>query len=90
MSNSEIIYQNIITSQYFSGIISPDVKEYHKSIIDVFLNYKFGTTTVNLWDKLDFFYFFDTDNESLKYINWKNPNLPTASLGNDNFAISYN
>lgn len=90
MSTPQIIYNNILNSPYFSGDVSPDVQEYHKSIINVFLNYQSGSTTVNLWNKLDFFYFFDGDNESLKYINWKNPNLPTSSLGNDNYGISYN
>ena len=91
MSNqADIIYDNILNSNNFSGDVSPDVQEYHKSIINTFLNYQSGSTTVDLWDKLDFFYFFDTDNESLRYINWKNPNLPTASLGNDNFPSSYN
>ena len=90
MSTPQIIYRNILNSNNFSGSISPDTEEYHKSIISVFLNYRSGSTTINLWDKLDFFYFFDTDNESLRYINWKNPNLPTASFGNDNFPPSYN
>jgi len=90
MSTPQIIYRNILNSNNFSGSISPDTEEYHKSIINIFLNYKSGSTTVNLWDKLDFFYFFDTDNESLRYINWKNPNLVTASFGNDNFPPSYN
>jgi hypothetical protein len=90
MSTPQIIYNNILNSDNFSGDISPDTQEYHKSIINIFLNYQSGSTTVNLWDKLDFFYFFDTDNESLRYINWKDSNLPTASLGNDTFPSSYN
>jgi hypothetical protein len=90
MSTSQIIYNNILNSTNFSGSVSPDVQEYHKSIINVFLNYQSGSSTVNLWDKLDFFYFFDTDNESLRFINWVDPNTPTASIQNDNFPLSYN
>jgi len=90
MSTPQIIYNNILNSRNFSGSVSPDVQEYHKSIINVFLNYQSGSSTVNLWNKLDFFYFFDTDNESLRFINWVDPNTPTASIQNDNFPPSYN
>jgi hypothetical protein len=91
MSTPEIIYNNILNSVNFTGTIpSPDVREYHKSIINVFLNYQSGSSTVNLWDKLDFLFFFDTDNESIRFINWVNPNSITASVQNDNFAPSYN
>jgi hypothetical protein len=91
MSTPEIIYNNILNSVNFTGTLpSPDVREYHKSIINVFLNYQSGSSTVNLWDKLDFLFFFDTDNESIRFINWVNPNSITASVQNDNFAPSYN
>jgi len=83
MSNANTIYQEILSSPYFSGSVSSTVKNSHISIIDQLLNYPTGSTTINLWDKLDFFYYFAGDNASLKLINWKDPNQPTGSFGND-------
>ena len=83
MSNAKTIYQEILSSPYFTGSVSNSVKNSHISIIDQLLNYPTGSTTINLWDKLDFFYYFVGDNTSLKVINWKNPNQITASFGND-------
>jgi hypothetical protein len=83
MSNANTIYQEILSSPYFSGSISNTVKNSHISVIDRLLNYPTGSTTINLWNKLDFFYYFVGDNASLKLINWKDPNQPTASFKND-------
>jgi hypothetical protein len=92
MSNANTIYQEILSSPYFSGSVSSTVKNSHISVIDRLLNYPTGSTTINLWDKLDFFYYFVGDNVSLKLINWKDPNQPTASFKNNSnvYSPSYN
>jgi hypothetical protein len=92
MSNANTIYQEILSSPYFSGSVSSTVKNSHISVINQLLNYPTGSTTINLWDKLDFFYYFVGDNVSLKLINWKDPNQPTASFKNNSnvYSPSYN
>jgi hypothetical protein len=88
--SASAIYQTIFPNQVVTT--SQDVVNNHKNIIANLLEFPSGSTTIDLWNKLDFFYFFDGDNDILKKKNWVDSTTPTAELRNDStssFTDSY-
>jgi hypothetical protein len=94
---AEQIYANIIkriNTLDATSIPSEDTQINHKKLIKDLIEFPSGSSTIDLWDKLDFFYFFDGDSDVLKFLNWTNPNGPIAELKNDssssiNYAYQY-
>ena len=88
----DIYKSEILQSRHLKNVTLPDpeVQAQHIAIIDQLINYITPQgTTVNIWDKLDFFYFFPGNCNILKHINWKDPNGPTGSFGNNYDLASY-
>jgi hypothetical protein len=83
------IYSSILSRVKRLGDVIPsiEVQDNHRQLIQSLLEFTITSNnlnTTNLWEQLDFFYFFDGDSDTLKRINWANPSDFTAEFKNNN------